>query len=121
MSSMVGGRGEIIIGCLLSRFGRRWATGDRTRSPVMGRKRSVAGLPFGHPTGTAGRGQKPLSAMVLMVWMTNLCLWLLMRKIKNLHQELIILLQALLKNVKNLNANKRFLTPDDDNCQKSPI
>ncbi len=58
MRSMMGDRGEIIIASLLSRLGRRWATGDRTCSPVMGRKRSVAGLPFGHPTGMARFGRQ---------------------------------------------------------------
>ena len=42
-------------------------------------------------------------------------------RIENLRREVVILLQALRRNVKNLNANKRFLTQDDDNRQKSLI
>ncbi len=56
MRTMMCGRWEIIIACLLSRLsGRRWVTGNKALSPVAGRKGSVVGLPFGRSTGMAGR------------------------------------------------------------------
>ncbi len=70
--------------------------------------------------GDYNREQELLSAMVLMVWMTNLCLWLTMTTneiIKNLDPELLQFLQVLHRNVKNLNAKKRFLSNIFENLQ----
>ncbi len=76
-------------------------------------------LVFEDGSQTAGEGvttageQELLSAMVLMVWTTNLCMWLMMtmiERIKNLDQELVLFLQVLQRDVKNLNAKKRFLS-----------
>ena len=126
MRSMMCGRGEIIIACRLSRLiGRRWETGNRARSPVTGGKGSVAGLPFGRSTDTAGRTARAVVCHDVN-GSDDEFVWLLAEneedeRIKNLRREVVILLQALRRNVKNLNANKRFLTQDDDNRQKSLI
>lgn len=60
MRPTAGGRGKIIITSLLSRLSnRRWATGNRMRSPVPAGKEVLLDFLLAVPLARWGGGQEP--------------------------------------------------------------